>query len=56
MGAMSDLQLELVETIEDILCEKLCMFKCQMTYEVSLDIFRSIVKKVDPIIKTFKEE
>lgn len=56
MGAMNESMIEIVEAIENTLCEDLCMPKCQRTYEVSSDIFMEIVKRVDPIINPFKED
>ena len=44
---MSDLHIEICETIESTMCEELCMEKCERTYEVATDIFKAIVDKID---------
>lgn len=47
MGAMSETMIDVVEAIEKTLCEDLCMSECQRTYEVALDIFNTVVERVD---------
>ena len=47
MGAMSEIMIGVVDAIEKTLCEDLCMSKCQRTYEVALDIFNTVVERVD---------
>ena len=55
MGAMSETMISVVEAIENTLCEDLCMSKCQRTYEVALDIFNTVVERVDVDNLVFKK-
>ena len=43
---MSDLHIEICEDIEDVMCEELCMEKCEKTYEIALRIFEIVNAKL----------
>lgn len=45
MSRMSDLHLDICEAIEDVLCDELCLEKCQRTYEIASKIFETILNK-----------
>lgn len=41
---MSDLQIDICEAIEKVLCEKLDMPSCEGTYEIAVDIFNAVIE------------
>jgi len=44
---MSDLQIDICEAIEKVLCEKLDMPSCEGTYEIAVDIFNAAIHVID---------
>lgn len=50
---MSDLHIEICESIEDVMCEELCMEKCEKTYEIAVRIFETVNEKLLKLINTY---
>ena len=43
---MSDLHIEICESIENVMCQELCMEKCEKTYEIAVRIFETIYEQI----------
>ena len=46
---MSDLHIEICESVEKILCEELSMESCERTYEIAAQIVEAVFEKEDQL-------
>lgn len=51
MSSMKDILITCSETVEDRLCEELCMAKCQRTYELAAQIVQLVLSIYEEEVK-----